>query len=232
MSERFWIQGEDGKLEGSLPNVPKKGFTGDGSENENQPDVSKVQNIIVADNADEKRIIPDKQLMDTLKMLKRGLRLGMKADELLSPGINNFIFPLKYVTALVEMFVQNRKMIEAMKMAREDGIDPRELDNYYHCRAHCSGKKAGLGSIAAFHIGYAKEVFDLFLHVFGVGTIQGSIDERIIDSIADSIEDMSANFAGRMGDPRISCNDTCDQLWPQGVPREFRDKVDQKFERL
>ncbi|MBF0553976.1 MAG: hypothetical protein HQK96_05380 [Nitrospirae bacterium] len=34
MSEKFWIQDADGKLDGSLHEVPQKGYTADGSEKE------------------------------------------------------------------------------------------------------------------------------------------------------------------------------------------------------
>ncbi|MBF0487980.1 MAG: hypothetical protein HQK98_07440 [Nitrospirae bacterium] len=110
------------------------------------------------------------------------------------------------------------------------GIDPSGLDKYYHCRAHCIATRAGLGGIAAsYPAGYAKEVWDLFLNAFGLGTIKGSYDERIIADIEDTIGDLAANSTGRLGDPRMSCGEICDSYWPESVPREIRDAVDEEF---
>ncbi|WP_420266865.1 hypothetical protein [Candidatus Magnetominusculus dajiuhuensis] len=230
MSEQFWIQGKDGKLEGSLPEVPKKGYTGDGSEKENVAVVSKVENIVVADKANEKQIITDKQLRELLEMLRKGLSMSRKADLLRRLGIDPSAFTLEEIIAMVEMYIQLRKMQIAMNRAENNGKDPRGLDKFYHCRAHCIATRAGLGGIAAsYPAGYAKEVYDLFKNALDKGTIHGRIDKRIVASIIDSIGDLAANSTGRLGDPRISCNNVCDHLWPQDVPRAIIDEVDQSF---
>ncbi|MBF0555583.1 MAG: hypothetical protein HQK96_13675 [Nitrospirae bacterium] len=163
MSEQFWIQGEDGKLEGSLPEIPKKGYTGDGSEKENISDVSKEKNIVVADKAGNKQIITDKQLRELLEMLRKGLSMSRKADLLRRLGIDPSVFTLEEITAMFEMYVQLKKMKIAMELAKRKGKDSSGLDKFYHCRAHCIATRAGLGGIAAsYPAGYAKEVWDLF----------------------------------------------------------------------
>jgi hypothetical protein len=73
-------------------------------------------------------------------------------------------------------------------------------------------------------------LFDLFKNLFDWGSIHGRVDERIVASIKDSIGDLAANSTGRLGDPRINCNDVCDGYWPHHkIPIEIRDDVDRRF---
>ncbi|MBF0487981.1 MAG: hypothetical protein HQK98_07445 [Nitrospirae bacterium] len=99
MSEIFWIKDEDGKFDGSLPDVPKKGYTADGSEKENILDVSK-ENIPDAAAQDKKRRKTDAYIAAILEMLRKGLRLSRQGDILNKLGINPSIFSLEEITAM------------------------------------------------------------------------------------------------------------------------------------
>ncbi|KWT91891.1 hypothetical protein [Candidatus Magnetominusculus xianensis] len=234
MSTQFWIKDADGKFDGSLPEVPKKGYVAEASNNENVSvvsNVSKAQNVADVKKERDDRIISDERLVEILKALRKALRFSKQGDILRKFGIDPSLFTLEEITAMVEMFVQYRKMQMAMDLAKNKVKDPSVVDKYYHCRAHCIATRTGLGGIAAsYPAGYAKEVADLFKNAFGRGTIKGgSVDDRIIASIKDSIGDLAANSKGRLGDPRISCNNVCEHLWPDSVSPEIRDEVDTAF---
>ncbi|MEO5359892.1 MAG: hypothetical protein H7843_05530 [Nitrospirota bacterium] len=231
MSTQFWIKDADGKFDGSLPEVPKKGYVAEASNNENVSVVSKAQNVANVKKERDDRILSDERLVEILKALRKGLRFSRQGDILRKFGIDPSIFTLEQITAMLEMYVQNRKLKLAMHLAKDEVKNPSVLDKYYHCRAHCIATRTGLGGIAAsYPAGYAKEVADLFKNAFGLGTIKGgSVDDRIIASIKDSIGDLAANSKGRLGDPRISCNNVCEHLWPDSVSPEIREKVDKAF---
>lgn len=230
MSEKFWVQEADGKLDGSLPGVPKKGYIAGVADKVNAAGVSNVQKVADTNKAKDDNFPTDEQLVEILKMLRKGLRFTRGGNILQKLGIDPAVFTLEEVTALVEMYVQLRKMKLAIKLANVVGINGAVLDKYYHCRAHCIGNRTGLGGMAVTNpAGYAKEVADLFKNAFGLGTITGTFSQRIVASIIDSIGDLAANSTGRLGDPRISCNDVCEPLWPQSVPSDIREQVDKQF---
>ncbi|MCG6552810.1 MAG: hypothetical protein L7F77_10815 [Candidatus Magnetominusculus sp. LBB02] len=236
MSERFWVKKDDGEFDGSLPGVPKKGYTADASAIEAMADVSNVKNEVGDKKAVNDELITDKQLVELLKMSKKGLSMGRQGDILHGLGINPALFTLEQVIAMVEMYAQLKKMHNAQQKVKDTNqqnktnISNEGLDKFYHCRAHCIATRTGLGGIAAsYPAGYAKEVYDLFKNALEKGTIHGRFHKRIVASIIDSIGDLAANSTGRLGDSRISCNDVCDDQWPKGVPKDIRDKVDAEF---
>ncbi|KWT78410.1 hypothetical protein [Candidatus Magnetominusculus xianensis] len=229
MSTKFWVQDEDGKLDGSLPGVPKKGYVAEVSEKEDGFVDFKVKQFPDADEQEKKRRKTDKIIAAILDILRKGLKQHRSIDIFKILKFKS-IFTLEEVTAMFEMYAQYRKMGIAMDKARKLGIDPRELDKFYHCRAHCIGSRVGLGGIAASHKSeYAKELWDLFLNATGYGTIKGNFEERIVASIIDTIGDLAANSQGRIGDPRKSCNEICNDLWPDSIPLKIRDEADQEF---
>ncbi|MBF0516514.1 MAG: hypothetical protein HQK97_05265 [Nitrospirae bacterium] len=210
-SQNFWIQGQDGKMEGSLPGVPKRGGTHD-TEKTREPNhfVARLRKRMEAKRNNSVALVTDEKASFFEKLEKGAMK---KAEE--------------NIPAFAELNAEKQKM-EAT-IARVGEVENGKyraiagtVDKYYHAVAHCKAARRGISATVASHVlGVAKELFDIPRKVLG-----SKCHHLPTDEVNDSIGDMAANAHGRdkglHGDPTKSCEELCKDKWPKGIPEKYK----------
>ncbi|MBF0487589.1 hypothetical protein [Candidatus Magnetominusculus dajiuhuensis] len=217
MAEHFWIQGEDGKFEGSLPGVPKQGGDDNVAKNRKlSPFLQKLRKRMANKRKNSADADSDKNASALIND-----RQPVSSANSVAGQINSEIDLLK--RAWKEANTQKDKMDDVINSM---GGTPYEkdagtVDKYYHCVAHCKTVKLGLtGQVASQVGGLGKELYDIPRKVFG-----RKYHHLPSAEVDDSIGDMKANEEGRklgISNPSTPCEELCKDLWPKGIPEKYK----------
>ncbi|MBF0553095.1 MAG: hypothetical protein HQK96_00900 [Nitrospirae bacterium] len=214
MEEHFWIQGEDGKMEGSLHGVPKQGGENDAAKNRKpNPFLAKLRKRMENKRQNRAALVSDKQ--------------PVSSPNTFTERINRQINDLKesadiFLKAAAIAKKEKDKMDVAYDRLKNTPYGNEGVDKFYHSVAHCKIARLGYkGEISSHALGLGKEIYDVLKEHFKNPNPWGTIAKG-----QDSVEDMKANEIGRQaginGDPSKSCEELCKGQWPKGIPENYK----------